>query len=292
VPGDYATDRVEARVQILGRAALPMPAAVAWPELRLGSKTVNGSQWKAWRNSLDVRKAACFLNGRRRRTFEAMFPGVLERTAAFRLIDAEVSVRGAAARCSTSAATDSASLWHVPGLDFVTTERPAADPFSLPTHSLVGLLQFRRRTSSTTGCMCRAVVTLSAGRILFFKTTTLVCASNPANQCGESGRPCGRGGIPDLGGFSPILTEGVFAGSAPDPLQTGDGDGRSRRKARIGTKRSSMRVRVRIPRALLDAVWTARENNWYCRTPAQIFPPYPRIRSGIIASLQRAACWN
>src|SRR2546429_3248295 len=41
-PGDYAPIVSKPRVQILGRAALPMPAAVAWPELSSGSKD---SQW-------------------------------------------------------------------------------------------------------------------------------------------------------------------------------------------------------------------------------------------------------
>ena len=139
-----------------------MPAAVAWPELSSGSKDSQWIEVKGVARSLDVREGRLFLEiAADGGQFEAMFPGVWSEPPPFRLIDAEVSVRGACGTVFNQRRQLIGIALHVPGLDFVTTETSApADPFSLPSHSLVGLLQFSAKDKLDHRVHVQGVVTL------------------------------------------------------------------------------------------------------------------------------------
>ena len=294
-PGEYAPIVSKPRFEILGRAALPSPSGATWPELSSGNKDSQWVQVKGVVRFVEVMDGHAHIEvATDGGPLEALLPAFWNEPSPDHLIDATVTLRGACGTVFNQRRQLLGITVHVPTLEFITVDQPApADPFSLPVQVLSGLLQFSSKDNLDHRVRVQGIVTIQRPGESFYiqdETGGLFVKTKQTNSLSPGDR-VDVVGFPMLGGFSPILTAGVFrridTGSLPEPaavtaeqVQSADWN-----------KEIFDARRVRIRGRLLDTVLHGAEKQLMLQDGSYIFSSMlaGEDRSGLIASLQKGS---
>jgi two-component system, cell cycle sensor histidine kinase and response regulator CckA len=223
-PGHFAPVIVPSRVVAEAEGELPQPREPSYADLASGKED---SQWVAIAGV--VRTASL---SDRQLTLEVAvaggsvsvrIPNTDDRTAADRLVDAEVRVRGACGAIFNQRRQLLGTRLFTPGLDHVTVIHPGpADSFALPRRNVADLLRFNPEDRPGHRVPIAGVVTFCRGTLLYLRDETggvRVDLLEPAEV--QPGDQVQALGFPGVEGHTPCLQRSVVRcggrGPVPEP---------------------------------------------------------------------------
>jgi len=235
-PGDFAPSIENARVRVLGRAALPASAPKALDDLLTGSED---SQWVAARGIVhsvtienrlppDMRGGPPQLvleivSGNHR--FKARIKGFHRDADYSHLVDSSVTVRGARGTLFNDRRQLVGVQLFVPSLKQLTVDRAApADPYELPVLPVGNLMQFSPERASGSRVRIRGVVTLrsSGSRVFVQDDSGGVLVESEQTTVVEPGDLVDAIGFRVADSYAPILQDSGFRrigkGRPPEPV--------------------------------------------------------------------------
>ena len=223
-PGDFAPSIKNARIRVLGRAALPSPARKTLPDLLTGRED---SQWIEVTGIVHTAALERRLPPDMREGPPQLVLGIASASGMLKvrirdfprgrdyryLVDAVVTVRGACGTLFNNRRQLVGVQMFVPSLAQVTVDEPSPpNPYALPVLPVDSLMRFTPARVSGRRMRVQGVVTWSNGGSAFF----LQDASGGLVVQGEHDADLKTGdlveaiGFPTAGGYAPILQDGDF----------------------------------------------------------------------------------
>jgi PAS domain S-box-containing protein len=239
-PGDFAPSIENAKVRVLGRAALPAAPLQSLDNLLTG---VEDSQWVKVQGIVHSVTIEDRLPPDERRGPPQLVLGIASGGNQFKarirqfeggadyhnLIDATITIRGACGTLFNNRRQLTGIQLFVPNLEQITVDRPApADRYASPVLPISSLMQFSPANASGRRIHIRGIVTLRRpGSGLFVQDET-GGVSVETEQAGEAspGDLVDAIGFPAVGRYVPVLQDGEFRkigqGPLPAPVDIGD----------------------------------------------------------------------
>ena len=213
--GNFAPEIIRPTIRTLGAVGLPPPRPVPFQRLMTGAED---SQWVAidgivrgMRRATDGQLVLDLMSGGER--LVVMVPEFGDQRLPETLIDAEVSVRGVCGSSFNQKGQLIGFQIYAPTLGQVVVRRAAqTDPFSVPTQSIQGLLQFDPDSATPRRTRIQGVVTLRAGGLLFVHDDSggsIQVFPTLADQPVAPGDQVEVSGFPSLGEYSAVLRDAL-----------------------------------------------------------------------------------
>jgi PAS domain S-box-containing protein len=239
-PGDFAPSIENAKVRVLGRAALPAAPLQSLDNLLTG---VDDSQWVKVQGIVHSVTIEDHLPPDERRGPPQLVLAIASGGNQFKarirqfeggadyhnLIDATITIRGACGTLFNNRRQLTGIQLFVPNLDQVTVDRPApADRFGSPVLPISSLMQFSPANASGRRMHIRGVVTLRRpGSGLFVQDETGgVQVETEQAGAASAGDLVDAIGFPAVGRYVPVLQDGEFRiigkGPLPAPVDIGE----------------------------------------------------------------------
>jgi signal transduction histidine kinase/DNA-binding response OmpR family regulator len=239
-PGDFAPSIENAKVRVLGRAALPAAPLKSLDNLLTG---VDDSQWVKVHGIVHSVTIEDRLPPDQRQGPPQLVLGIasggnqfkarirrFERGADYRnLIDAAITIRGACGTLFNNRRQLTGIQLFVPNLEQITVDRPApADRYGSAAQPIGSLMQFSPANASGRRMHIRGVVTLQRpGAGLFVQDETGGVSVETEQADGASpGDLVDAVGFPAVGRYVPVLQDGEFRkigkGPLPAPVDIGE----------------------------------------------------------------------
>jgi signal transduction histidine kinase/CheY-like chemotaxis protein len=224
--GDFAPIVADARVRVVGHAALPAPVRVPLGDLFSGQYDSQWVEAEGVVQSVGMQGPRAFLLIREGPyTFRAILRDLAGEPLPEHLIDAKVRVRGACASIFNERRQLLGIRLHVPALSFVTVVEPASsDLLALPVEALNTLMRFNPGKSPGHRVRMRGIATLqrSNGTVFINGAAGGLAVHLRHNLPVAPGDRLDVVGFAAAGDYLPMLTEAVVLtqehGPAPSPV--------------------------------------------------------------------------